>query len=69
VRVVHRQGGGLAVGRQLPGRGAWLCRGAEACLEAAVRRKALSRALRAAVETADVEALRARLGGVEPDRS
>lgn len=47
VRVV-RADGGLAVGRAHPGRGAWLCADSVvACLDLAVGRKALGRALRA----------------------
>jgi predicted RNA-binding protein YlxR (DUF448 family) len=45
-----------------PGRGAWLC--AEhpvACLDLAVRRRALARALRSEAPNGDVERLRARL--------
>ncbi|QIK73977.1 YlxR family protein [Propioniciclava coleopterorum] len=43
VRVVA-QAGRVVVGRTLPGRGAWLHPG---CLEAALKRRALPRALRA----------------------
>lgn len=43
VRVVAHAGR-VVVGRALPGRGAWLHPG---CLEAALRRRALPRALRA----------------------
>jgi predicted RNA-binding protein YlxR (DUF448 family) len=58
VRVVARPGGGLAVGRTLPGRGAWLCAGSVACLDAAARRKAFDRALRAAIRADAVDELR-----------
>jgi predicted RNA-binding protein YlxR (DUF448 family) len=58
VRVVARPGGGLAVGRTLPGRGAWLCTGSAACLEAAARRKAFDRALRTAIMADAVDELR-----------
>ena len=48
VRVARVDGGHLAVGRSLPGRGAWLCAATVvACLDLAVRRRALGRALRA----------------------
>ncbi|MBI2169032.1 MAG: YlxR family protein [Actinobacteria bacterium] len=61
VRLTRRPDGGLAVGRQEPGRGAWLCRGDASCLEAALRRRALTRSLRGEVSEAAAEALRARL--------
>ena len=48
VRVVRTPAGSLAVGRTLPGRGAWLHR-SEECIDEAVRRGAFSRALRASV--------------------
>jgi predicted RNA-binding protein YlxR (DUF448 family) len=54
---------GLRVGPG-PGRGAWLCaEHAVACLDLAVRRRALDRALRVAVGSDDVERLRAKLDG------
>ena len=46
MRVIRREDGRLEVGRTLPGRGAWLCAGSVACLEAAITRKAFARALR-----------------------
>lgn len=61
LRVVARPGGALAVGRSLPGRGAWLCAGSEACIDLAVRRKAFARALRADVAPAAVDRLRTSL--------
>ena len=63
VRVVARPGGGLAVGRTLPGRGAWLCAGSATCLEAAARRKAFDRALRTTVRGEAVEELKTTLSG------
>jgi hypothetical protein len=36
--------------RTLPGRGAWLCADSPACLEQALKRRALGRALRASVD-------------------
>jgi predicted RNA-binding protein YlxR (DUF448 family) len=60
VRVVAVDGG-LARGRALPGRGAWLCRDSPTCIDAAVRRGGLARALRTAVGPEAVEALRGRL--------
>ena len=53
--------GGLAAGRNLPGRGAWLCRNSPACVDAAVRRGGLARALRAALGPEAAEALRGQL--------
>ena len=53
--------GGLATGRTLPGRGAWLCRDSPACVDGAVRRGGLARALRTAVGPEVAEALRSRL--------
>ena len=47
VRIARAGGGQLAVGRALPGRGAWLCAASLGpCLDLAVRRKAFGRALR-----------------------
>jgi len=62
VRVVHINGQGLVVGRNLPGRGAWLCRGSPGCLERATGRNGLSRALRVQVTADMVDRLRAQLG-------
>ena len=61
VRVVAQPGGGLAVGRTLPGRGAWLCAGSEACLHLAGRRKAFDRALRTPVRAGAVDDLKPRV--------
>ena len=55
--MVARPAGDLAVGRDLPGRGAWLC-GSVACVDAAARRRAFSRALRADVGAEAVAVLR-----------
>jgi predicted RNA-binding protein YlxR (DUF448 family) len=63
VRVVAEAGGGLATGRNLPGRGAWLCAGSPACLEVAARRKAFDRALRTTVSPLAVDDLRTTLAG------
>jgi len=52
VRIARTDGGQLAVGRAWPGRGAWLCTASvEACLDMALRRKALGRALRGDLAT------------------
>jgi uncharacterized protein len=61
VRVVRTPDGGLAMGRDRPGRGAWLCAGSPSCLELARRRKAFERALRGAVEVAAVDDLAVQL--------
>jgi predicted RNA-binding protein YlxR (DUF448 family) len=60
-RVARGVDGRAAVGRHRPGRGAWLCAGSPACFESAVRRRALARALRTELSTADIEELRGRL--------
>jgi predicted RNA-binding protein YlxR (DUF448 family) len=44
-----------------PGRGAWLCAGRPDCLDAAVQRGGLARALRTAVDADAVETLRRHL--------
>ena len=62
MRVVRTAGGGLSVGRSLPGRGAWLCAGRPECVDLAGRRKAFAKALRAPVEAPAVEALRDYMG-------
>ena len=59
VRIARTLDGGLVVDRAAPGRGAWLCAGQPACLEAAERRKAFDRAFRAPVAPAAVARLRA----------
>jgi predicted RNA-binding protein YlxR (DUF448 family) len=66
VRVVRGEGGVLVPGAGLPGRGAWLCRGSEACFERAARRKAFERALRAPLHPGAVDGLRRELG-LAPD--
>ncbi|MBA3266985.1 MAG: YlxR family protein [Acidimicrobiia bacterium] len=63
IRVVARPGGELALGRHLPGRGAWLCAGSAACIDAADRRRAFSRALRTDITGPEVAALRDCLAG------
>jgi predicted RNA-binding protein YlxR (DUF448 family) len=61
VRVVAEPGGGLAVGRNLPGRGAWLCPDSPSCLEAARRRRAFSGALRVDVQPEAIDGLHAKV--------
>ena len=55
--MVAEPGGGLAIGRHLPGRGAWLCDGSPSCVEAAAWRKAFDRALHTTVDGAAVDRL------------
>ena len=59
--MVRTSGGSLALGRTLPGRGAWLCRASPGCVEQAIKRQAFSRALRAEVGGEEAERLRALL--------
>ena len=63
VRVVARPGGRLETGRALPGRGAWLCAGSPACVDAAERRKAFDRALRTTIQAHAVDDLKTSLAG------
>jgi len=57
VRVVRTEDGSLAIGRMLPGRGAWLCSEGAACVGLAEKRRAFDRALRGPVSAASVAAL------------
>jgi len=61
VRVVRIPGAGLAVGRTLPGRGAWLCADSPECAAVAGKRRAFGRALRGQVKPAAIAALRTEL--------
>jgi predicted RNA-binding protein YlxR (DUF448 family) len=63
-RVVRSPDGAVSVGRHLPGRGAWLCTGSAPCFDAATKRRAFGRSLRAAVSTAEIQELRAKLFGL-----
>ncbi len=56
--MVRTGDGSLALGRTLPGRGAWLCRTSPGCVEQAIKRRAFSRALRGEVGSEEVERLR-----------
>lgn len=56
---------GVAVGRSLPGRGAWLCPGT-GCLDPAIGRGGLARALRIDRSAVDAAALRQRLEADAP---
>lgn len=71
VRIVAGPDGSLAIGRTLRGRGAWLCRDSEVCLDAATRRNAFAKGLRAVVTVEAVADLRERLserGRIEENR-
>ncbi|MBO0715459.1 MAG: YlxR family protein [Acidimicrobiales bacterium] len=69
VRVTRTRQGELALGRHLPGRGAWLCRGSMACAEQAARRGAFSRALRAELAPGSVSRLIDQLrAGTAPEQ-
>jgi predicted RNA-binding protein YlxR (DUF448 family) len=63
VRVVVGADGRLVIDRRGTGRGAWLCQQGDtglaqsSCVTTAKRRGAFSRALRAKVDPADIEAL------------
>lgn len=61
VRIARRPDGSLGMGRAEPGRGAWLCAASAACFDAAVRRRAFGRALRAEVPAHELARLRERL--------
>ena len=62
VRIARTDGGQLAVGRALPGRGAWLCAASSGpCFDLAVRRKAFGRALRGDLATEATAGLRGYL--------
>ena len=62
VRVVRSSDGTLAMGRALPGRGAWLCAAsAPACVDLARKKKAFTRAFRAPVGDEQVVSLRSFL--------
>jgi predicted RNA-binding protein YlxR (DUF448 family) len=62
VRVVRLGDGSLVPGRTLPGRGAWLCRTAPTCADAAHKRRAFERALRGPVAVGAVDELKRMLG-------
>jgi predicted RNA-binding protein YlxR (DUF448 family) len=69
-RVVRGSSGEFEVDRHLPGRGAWLCVGSKGCAEAAVRKGALGRALRAEFDKGAGERLALELErlGYDPPR-
>ena len=57
VRVVRLTDGKVAIGRALPGRGAWLCAGSPECVTEARRRRAFERAFRGSVDAGSLESL------------
>jgi predicted RNA-binding protein YlxR (DUF448 family) len=59
VRIAAAPDGTVRVGRDAPGRGAWVC--SIPCFDLALKRKALGRALRREITSTEAEALRARL--------
>jgi predicted RNA-binding protein YlxR (DUF448 family) len=61
VRIARQADGSLALGRTLPGRGAWLCRGSLACFEQAAGRGGFARAFRTRIAAAHLDALRTEL--------
>ncbi|MGN6694575.1 MAG: YlxR family protein [Aquihabitans sp.] len=61
VRIARSGDGTLAVGRTLPGRGAWLCLDSPPCLDLAVRRGGFARSFRSPVGSAAVAALRSAM--------
>jgi predicted RNA-binding protein YlxR (DUF448 family) len=61
VRLARDRDGAVRVGRGAPGRGAWVC--GPDCLDRAVARGALARALRGEVRSGDLGAARATLKG------
>ena len=61
IRIIRRDDGSLAVGRTLPGRGAWLCRDSPTCLDLATRRGGLDRAFRTSIDRRRSELLRTEL--------
>ncbi|MDQ3107289.1 MAG: YlxR family protein [Actinomycetota bacterium] len=61
MRIVRSDDGSLAVGRTLPGRGAWLCDASDSCLDLALRRKAFGRAFRAPISDGAPDSLRVLL--------
>ena len=58
VRLARAPDHGILVSRTAPGRGAWLCAGSVSCLDRAVKRDALRRALRGPVAPSGVAAVR-----------
>jgi len=68
VRLARAADGAVRVGRNEPGRGAWLCAASPECFDLAVKRRAINRAVRSELSDMDLEALRVRLGALAPGR-
>src|SRR5699024_3048213 len=69
VRIARTGEATLAIGRTLPGRGAWLCQDAPHCFDEAVRRGGFDRAFRDRIDADTIEALRLALnarGSADP---
>ncbi len=67
VRIARGHDGRVRVGRDEPGRGAWLCADRAGCLDLAVRRRAIERALRIELSEEELTTLRVRLYGAAPE--
>ena len=65
MRLAVGPDGSPQVGRTLPGRGAWLCANPD-CLELALRKRALARALRCDVDAVTAANLRTRFPADQP---
>jgi predicted RNA-binding protein YlxR (DUF448 family) len=55
VRVARDESGRLVLGRDRPGRGAWLCRSSAACVDRAIGRRAFDRAFRVRLPDVQVD--------------
>lgn len=62
MRVGAAPDGAIVVARNAAGRGAWLCRGSERCLDLALARDGLARALRRDLPPDAAETLRRCIG-------
>ena len=69
-RVVRASSGEFEIGRDLPGRGAWLCIGSKGCADTALRKGALGRALGGEIQPGAGERLALELQhrGYDPRR-
>ncbi len=61
LRVVVVESGEIRIGRHLPGRGAWICRGSEQCVDQALRKGGFARALRTRLDGGEGDRLRTDL--------
>ncbi|MGO9343700.1 MAG: YlxR family protein [Acidimicrobiales bacterium] len=60
-RVVAGPSGDIQIGRNLPGRGAWICRGSKKCVDRALSKGGLARALRTKLDGGQMDRLRTDL--------